>query len=379
MLGKNAEGADIAFRLFGSFTSNLDSYLITREQFAATLDEHGFTKAAASVREAEYVSALSQTVSNRGKPIANQVAKGATPPKGQRVVIDVLPIPAAKDAIAFEVKRGEWSETEECGTELKIGARVVATSAGIYALPPRAEDGGQWAEDADCMKAAKMIVDEAFRSVGYVNPRLVSVTLSRVYAEAGFYGRFLCDGARLGVEGRPDTARVVALAETIRQRHFDGFNGISLNVVDVLRNPNHERQWGQTILHALAASAEDMIKQLEKDAASGGKTRAGTIADRQKAAQALLDDVTANQGILGEWADTLRRRADAIREAYGRAISGLLLELPDCFEETDPAKVAAAKSPEHTAAPVAPPASDTFAAPAPPTTPADADLSAFDL
>lgn len=377
LLKHNAEGGTIAYRLFGSFTSNLAGARITRSRFAETLDLVELNDIADWVREADYVKALNETASRRGKPIANQVARNTSDPTGRRVVIDVLPVPAANDAVAFEVKRGTWSETEECGTDLKIGARVVANGSGIWALPPRDEDGGTAAEDAACMSVAKQIADEAFDSCGYVTSTLVSKTMSRVYQSCGTFSRFLCEGAKLGIEGRKGTEILLKLAELVRQRHFDGFNGIRLNVVDIPRSANNDQQWGDALLDTIAGNAQEMVTRLAKEAKSG-KVRASTLATRQSEAQSMLDQIRDNEAVLGEWADLLKRRAEAIRKAYADAVSGMDLGLPDDIDEADPAKVApATEAPAPEADPDPDPQSAPASAPAPESD--SEELSAFDL
>lgn len=79
----------------------------------------------------------------------------------------------------------------------------------------------------------------------------------------------------------------------------------------------------------------------------------------------MLDQIRDNQDILGEWAEMLTRRADAIREAYAKAVAGMSLDLPDEIDEADPAK------PNGDAAPAAKPEAPPESAPA--------ELSSFDL
>jgi len=382
LLTQNAEGTDIAYWLFGSRTRNLaDTYKVTRDAFAATLDEHGFTKVAEWIRDVDYVRVTNEVASRRGKPLANQVARRTTDPSGRPVVITVRPITAAEKATAYEVVRGVQSATEECGTENdRIGARVVANGSGVYALPPHPDDGGQLAQDDACMEVARQIAQEAFNAVGYVTSTDVSKAFSRCYDDAGTYSNFLCEGAKLGIAGRDGTSRLLALAATIKDRHYNGFSGIRLNAVGVPRNPHNDESWGDALLQCLADDAAELAKKLKAEAKSG-KTRASTIATRQGQAQELLDAIKANQAMLGEWGSVLQRQADAIHESYQKAVQGMTLELPEAFDDLSPDAAPAATT-EDTGAPEGgspPPPPSPDAPPVPEGASSDPDLSAFDI
>lgn len=381
ILKQNAEGADIAYHLFGSFTRGLDgTYRVTRSALSALLRKHKFDSAADWVDDVDYVGATNEVASRRGKPIAKQVARRTVDPSGRDVMITVRPITAAEGATAWEVVRGVKSATEECGTENDhIGARVVANGTGIYAMPPHPRDGGKGAQDDACMEVASKIVQEAFDSVGYVTSTVVSKALSRCYQQSGTYSHFLCEGARMGLANRPGTDSLIALFGDIEAELSNGMFGILPKHHGVPKNPKSDREWGLALLQTLADDAAGLAKKLRTEAASG-KTRASTLETRRQEAQALLDQIREHTVALGEWGDVLKRQADAIHDSYAKACSGMTLDLPDCFDDLTPEAQAEARNPDSGAPQGTPPSDDDNGegqgAPAPST---DPDLSAFDI
>lgn len=281
--------------------------------------DHGFATSAARF-DTTAENALSEAVQRYSRAV---IAKYSNPRSSSTLSVTEVPVePGHARAWLVEQVEKKAGERQPVRTP---GARVFLSGDDIYAAPP--VDGQ---EIPACASVARELRDIAQWLQATADTTVVSRAMTSAYAEAGAFP-WINRGSYVAAEGRPGTARLVALITELRSKYYDPGTrcGLRLSAVPI---KSGEEQSVQALVDAVLDEVSTKVDKLVgklKDESGRSNVRASTYATRRDECQEVLQIISQYRGLMGEWADRFTKIAGDAAGAYNAAVDGQSLELPE--------------------------------------------------
>jgi hypothetical protein len=298
-----------------------------RDGMAQIFERHGFKASAEKLRTVDAESALGRVVAGIGK---------------RRDSLRVDPLQAAtadKHTRAFGVYRVERHPGER-SSKFVLGARVFTFDGRIYSSSPV-----DAAAIEDCRKLAETIAQQANWLLENADTRAVSHSLTHaICAEAGAYS-FIARGLYVARVGRPETKRLVDLAQELRRTYFDESTRIGVRGSAIAVVARDAVALSDAVIDDLIERIGEIEGQIREEAGNS-TVKPATLQRRRESCEAILKDIDPVRALLGGWATKLAERADKLRGAYAVATDALHLDLPDFMLDEAPEESVLGVEPE---------------------------------
>lgn len=339
----DTQGRTIAYECAGRYPCFKGA---SRAALKDCFERHGFAASGARF-DTTAENALSEAI-QRYSRVA--IAKYSNPRSASTLSVTEVPVEAGH-ARAWLVEQVEKKPGERQPTRTP-GARIFLSGDDIYAAPP--VDGP---EIPACASVARELRAAAEWLQTTADTTVVSRAMTAAYSEAGAFP-WINRGSYVAAEGRPGTARLVALITELRATYYDNGTrcGLRLSAVPI---KSGEEQSVQALVDAVLDEVSGKVDRLVgklRDESGRSNVRASTYATRRDECQEVLAVISQYRGLMGEWGERFEKFAADAAGAYNAAVSGQSLELPEWaadYSSATSSEEADAACPVLPAAPVA--------------------------